>query len=141
MAAAAAGVPLDVRQVFTLPALGIDGANINIKNTTMSSDAAVCVREIGEGGAGNIAIVDLGSGRLAPRKPLSADAAILSPDGKLVAVRGACSRAILRVPTWRVQRVPKPLLWSGETMLGRTHARPSSCPYTCKGRRSHVGVA
>jgi len=87
--AAAAATPLNVRQVFNLPALGIAASNISIRSTTMVSEKAICVNEPKpDGSRGSVAVVDTASGRISSRQPISAEATTLSPDAKIIAVRG-----------------------------------------------------
>jgi hypothetical protein len=74
---------------MNLSALGIDAKDVNFRAATMTSDRAICVRASGEGAAAGVAIVEIPTRRIASRRPLSAEAATLSPDGKLIAVRGA----------------------------------------------------
>lgn len=78
----AAALPLDVRLVFTLPPLGINPDHIGFKNLSMQSDSTICVREEGQ-----VVIVDTASGAVSSRMPMTAEAAIMNPDGKNIAVR------------------------------------------------------
>ena len=71
--------------VLQLSALSIPPAAIGFKNLTMSSDKAICVCD-----GTNITIVDTLSGRAQHKMPQrTAQSAIVSPNTKLLAVRGA----------------------------------------------------
>lgn len=59
------------------------------RNVSMDSDKAMCVRmEVGD--AKSVQIVSLASGTITNKFPMAAESAVLSPDGKSIAVRGAC---------------------------------------------------
>jgi hypothetical protein len=107
-AMAAAAPPVNVRQVFNLPSLGIAASNISIKSTTMVSDKAICVREPKPDGTGSTAIVDTATGRISSRKPLNAEAAVLSPDGRTIAVRGKILANVLQIILLRQTHLPVP---------------------------------
>ena len=53
----------------------------------MDSDKAMCVRmEVGD--AKSVQIISLATGTITNKFPMAAEAAVLSPDGKSIAVRG-----------------------------------------------------
>jgi hypothetical protein len=109
---AAPGIPVDLRVVMALPALGIPAEAINFRsvagtlstvvipptranrttlrlfrNVSMDSDKALCVRtEIGD--SKSVQIVSLATGTVTNKFPMAAESAVLSPDGKSIAVRG-----------------------------------------------------
>lgn len=60
----------------------------------MQSDKAICVRDE-SAGQKQVVLVDTLAGRVQKRMPMAAEAAILSPDARIIAVRGEhCSRAL-----------------------------------------------
>jgi len=84
--AAPAGAPLDARVVLNLPALGVPPEACSFKNVTMDSDKALCVR-MESGDAKSLQIISLATGAVTNKFPMPAESAILSPDGKTIAVR------------------------------------------------------
>lgn len=74
----------DPSHPLQLPALGLSADSINFKNLTMESDSIICVRE-----PGSVSVVDTSSGRITKKIPMNAEAAIMNPDGKNLAVRAA----------------------------------------------------
>ena len=94
---AAAAAPLNVRQVFALTALGIAPGNISLRSTTMTSEKVICVREDKGDGTSQTAFINVATGTIGSRKPISAEAAVVSLDGKNVAVRGELDEMSCRV--------------------------------------------
>ncbi|RYY38323.1 hypothetical protein EON62_00490, partial [archaeon] len=82
---AAPAIPVDARVVLSLPTLGVPAEAIGFKNVTMDSDKALCVRM--EAPEKVLQIVSTATGTVINKFPMPAESAILSPDGKTIAVR------------------------------------------------------
>ena len=54
----------------------------------MESDKIICVCEKNAQGASQISIVDLENGNSVTKKPIAAEAAIMNPVSKIIALRG-----------------------------------------------------
>ena len=54
----------------------------------MDGDKAICVR-LEQGDQKSVQIISLQTGQITNKFPMAAESAILSPDGKTIAVRGA----------------------------------------------------
>ncbi|KAK8792774.1 hypothetical protein WA158_004938 [Blastocystis sp. Blastoise] len=80
-----AQVPINFTEVANLSSLGIAPANINFKNVTMVSDKYICIRE--EGATPSLAIVDTDKNFQVTRQPMGAEAAIMNPVSKVIALR------------------------------------------------------
>ena len=94
MAAAAtgslpAGSPIQLRSVLSLTSLGVQPQDCSFKNASMSSSQAITISATAPEKA--ILVVDNGSGRVGNKLPVPADGSTLSPDGKVLAVRGTCA--------------------------------------------------
>ena len=61
----------------------------------MDGDKAICVR-MEQGDQKSVQIISLQTGTVTSKFPMAAESAILSPDGKTIAVRGTRRR------TWRL---------------------------------------
>lgn len=73
---------------LTSPAIGINGDCIKIGACSMVSDKFITVCENNAGGAGQIAIIDLNAGNTVTRQRITADAAIMNPVSRVIALRG-----------------------------------------------------
>lgn len=63
-------------------------ASIGFATLTLESDRFICVRE-DVGGTKQVVIVDLADASNVTRRPISAESAIMHPDDKVIALRGA----------------------------------------------------
>ena len=67
--------------------VGIQPASIGFSTLTMESDKFICVREkVGE--QGQVVIIDLCDPQNPMRRPIPADAAIMNPVSKIIALKG-----------------------------------------------------
>jgi clathrin heavy chain len=71
---------------LTSPNVGIRGDFIKIGSCSMESDKFITVCE-NSGGSQQVAIVDLGAGNTVTRQKISAEAAIMNPVSKVIALR------------------------------------------------------
>jgi len=71
---------------LTSPAIGIAGESIKIGSCSMESDRFITVCE-NQGGVAQVAIVDLTAGNSVTRQRISAEAAIMNPLSKVIALR------------------------------------------------------
>ena len=73
-----------------LPALGIASDYIKFGSTSMESDKFICVCE-NAAGTSNVVIIDMTQNNSVTRRPITAEAAIMNPVSKVIALRGtAC---------------------------------------------------
>ncbi|KAE9015521.1 Clathrin heavy chain 1 [Phytophthora rubi] len=79
-------LPIVYGEVLNLNALGVSLEHVKPVTTTMESDKCVCVCEQ-VSGQGSVAIVDLSEGNTLQRRPIYADAAIMNPVTKIIALR------------------------------------------------------
>ena len=75
-------IPIRVQQVISLPGLGVT-EGISFRTISISSANQLVVR-----GSSDLKIVDLIGGTISKTLAAAADAACLSPNGKILAVRG-----------------------------------------------------
>ena len=69
------------------PSIGINGDRIKIGTCSMESDKFITVCE-NAGGTQQVAIVDLSAGNTVTRQRISAEAAIMNPVSRVIALRG-----------------------------------------------------
>mmetsp|Transcript_21954 Transcript_21954/g.32005 ORF Transcript_21954/g.32005 Transcript_21954/m.32005 type:complete len:1722 (-) Transcript_21954:178-5343(-) len=79
-------LPITFSELVNLTALGINGESVKIGSCSMESEKYITVCE-NQGGAGQIAIVDLTAGNSVTRQRMSAEAAIMNPVSKVIALR------------------------------------------------------
>ncbi|KAG6606583.1 clathrin heavy chain [Phytophthora cinnamomi] len=79
-------LPIVYGEILNLNALGVSLEHVKPATTTMESDKVVCVCEQMEG-QGSVVIVDLSEGNTVQRRPIYADAAIMNPLKKIIALR------------------------------------------------------
>jgi clathrin heavy chain len=72
---------------LTSPAIGINGDSIKIGPCSMQSDKFITVCE-NSGGTQQVAIVDIAAGCTVSRQRISAEAAIMNPVSRVIALRG-----------------------------------------------------
>ena len=76
--------------IFQLSRMGVAADNIRFGFVTMESDRHIVVRE-SVGGKNQLAIIDLVMNNNVQRLPVNAEAAIMNPVSKVIALRGECS--------------------------------------------------
>ncbi|GLD96364.1 hypothetical protein PINS_up005047 [Pythium insidiosum] len=79
-------LPITFGEVLNLGALGVNLEYVKFGTTTMESDKFVCVCEQVNGQA-SVVIVDLAAGNQVQRRPINAEAAIMNPVSKVIALR------------------------------------------------------
>ncbi|KAJ0411653.1 hypothetical protein ATCC90586_004122 [Pythium insidiosum] len=79
-------LPITFGEVLNLGALGVNPEYVKFGTTTMESDKFVCVCEQVNGQA-SVVIVDLAAGNQVQRRPINAEAAIMNPVSKVIALR------------------------------------------------------
>lgn len=72
---------------LTSPAIGINGDCIKIGACSMESDKFITVCE-NSGGTQQVAIIDCAAGNTVTRQRISAEAAIMNPVSRVIALRG-----------------------------------------------------
>jgi clathrin heavy chain len=72
---------------LTSPSIGINGDCIKIGACSMESDKFITVCEK-SGGTQQVAIIDLAAGNTVTRQRISAEAAIMNPVSRVIALRG-----------------------------------------------------
>ena len=77
--------PIVFTEVANLSSLGISSSSINFKNVTMVSDKYICIRE--EGASPSLAIIDTEKNFQITRQPMGAEAAIMNPVSRVIALR------------------------------------------------------
>jgi len=88
-------LPIRLQEVLQLPSLGINPNAITFANLTMESEKFICVREEGE--QVQIVIIDLANPQALTRRPISADAAIMNPTEKLLALKAGNALQIFNI--------------------------------------------
>ena len=69
-----------------LTQVGINPASIGFTTLTMESDKFICVREA-QGDTTNLVIIDMANPKQPQRRPITADAAIMNPVSRVIALR------------------------------------------------------
>uniref|UniRef100_A0A803NBW5 Clathrin heavy chain n=1 Tax=Chenopodium quinoa TaxID=63459 RepID=A0A803NBW5_CHEQI len=85
MAAAAANAPIVMKEVFTLPSIGINQQFITFNNVTMESEKYICVRETSP--QNSVVIVDMSMPMQPLRRPITADSALMNPNTRILALK------------------------------------------------------
>eukprot|EP00163_Fabomonas_tropica_P025672 TRINITY_DN4486_c0_g1_i1.p1 TRINITY_DN4486_c0_g1~~TRINITY_DN4486_c0_g1_i1.p1 ORF type:complete len:1704 (-),score=653.64 TRINITY_DN4486_c0_g1_i1:69-5180(-) len=83
----AANLPIRFQEVLQLQNVGINPQFIGFATLTMESDKFICVREQGGDGAVNVVIIDMANPQQPLRRPIKADAAIMNPVSKVIALK------------------------------------------------------
>jgi len=123
----AAQVPLLFSEALNLQQLGVPEGSIKHGLTTMESDNFIVCREEGQ-----VAMIDLRQGAQVDRKPIQAEAAIMNPVQKILALRSNVGSAT-RVQLFNLDTkaklnshdMPEPLVfwkWTSPTNLGMVTA-------------------
>ena len=79
--------PIQFQEHVQLTALGVEPASIGFATLTMTSDRFICVRE--DKDTKQVVIVDLAEENNVLRRPISAESAVMHPQEKVIALRGA----------------------------------------------------
>lgn len=79
-------LPISFSEIANLTSLGCDAESIKFGSASMESDKFICVCE-SSNGTSNVAIVDLKGGNQVQKRPITAEAAIMNPVSKVIALR------------------------------------------------------
>ncbi|KAG5239975.1 clathrin heavy chain family protein [Salix suchowensis] len=82
---AAANAPITMKEVLTLPSIGISPQFITFTNVTMESDKYICVRETAP--QNSVVIIDMHMPMQPLRRPITADSALMNPDSRILALK------------------------------------------------------
>ncbi|CAI0415749.1 unnamed protein product [Linum tenue] len=82
---AAANAPITMKEVLTLPSIGISPQFITFTNVTMESDKYICVRETAP--QNSVVIVDMNMPNQPLRRPITADSALMNPNSRILALK------------------------------------------------------
>ncbi|CAN1259470.1 Clathrin heavy chain 1 [Linum perenne] len=82
---AAASAPITMKEVLTLPSIGISPQFITFTNVTMESDKYICVRETAP--QNSVVIVDMNMPMQPLRRPITADSALMNPNSRILALK------------------------------------------------------
>ncbi|KAM7265861.1 hypothetical protein ACFE04_003544 [Oxalis oulophora] len=82
---AAANAPITMKEVLTLPSLGINPQFITFTNVTMESDKYICVRETAP--QNSVVIIDMSMPMQPLRRPITADSALMNPNSRILALK------------------------------------------------------
>uniref|UniRef100_A0A803KRG1 Clathrin heavy chain n=1 Tax=Chenopodium quinoa TaxID=63459 RepID=A0A803KRG1_CHEQI len=84
--AAAANAPIVMKEVLTLPSVGIGSQFITFTHVTMESDKYICVRETSP--QNSVVIIDMNMPNQPLRRPITADSALMNPNSRILALKG-----------------------------------------------------
>ncbi|KAK8629636.1 hypothetical protein V6N13_078469 [Hibiscus sabdariffa] len=82
---AAANAPIAMKEVLTLPSVGINPQFITFTNVTMESDKYICVRETAP--QNSVVIIDMSMPMQPLRRPITADSALMNPNSRILALK------------------------------------------------------
>ncbi|KAL2539951.1 Clathrin heavy chain 1 [Abeliophyllum distichum] len=82
---AAANAPITMKEVLTLPSIGINSQFITFTNVTMESDKYICVRETAP--QNSVVIIDMNMPSQPLRRPITADSALMNPNTRILALK------------------------------------------------------
>ncbi|KAH0943920.1 hypothetical protein HID58_003557 [Brassica napus] len=82
---AAANAPITMKEVLTLPSIGINQQFITFTNVTMESDKYICVRETAP--QNSVVIIDMNMPMQPLRRPITADSALMNPNSRILALK------------------------------------------------------
>lgn len=82
-------LPITFHEVLNLGSMGVSPDSIKFGTTTMQSDKFICVCEGGDanGGQSSVSIVELQNNNNVQKRPIHAEAAIMNPVSKVIALR------------------------------------------------------
>jgi len=89
--------PIKFEQVLDLAQLGISPANIKFDTVTMESERFICVREVDGQQQPQVAVIDLQTRALLLRRAITADATIMHPISKVLALRAGATLQIFNL--------------------------------------------
>ncbi|CAI0443755.1 unnamed protein product [Linum tenue] len=81
----AGAAPITMKEVLTLPSIGISPQFITFTNVTMESDKYICVRETAP--QNSVVIVDMNMPNQPLRRPITADSALMNPNSRILALK------------------------------------------------------
>ncbi|KAH0927664.1 hypothetical protein HID58_019920, partial [Brassica napus] len=82
---AAPNAPITLKEVLTLPSIGINQQFITFTNVTMESDKYICVRETSP--QNSVVIIDMNMPMQPLRRPITADSALMNPNSRILALK------------------------------------------------------
>uniref|UniRef100_M4ELN0 Clathrin heavy chain n=1 Tax=Brassica campestris TaxID=3711 RepID=M4ELN0_BRACM len=82
---AVANAPITLKEVLTLPSVGINQQFITFTNVTMESDKYICVRETSP--QNSVVIIDMNMPMQPLRRPITADSALMNPNSRILALK------------------------------------------------------
>ncbi|KAK1321055.1 Clathrin heavy chain 2 [Acorus calamus] len=82
---AAANAPITMKEILTLPSIGINPQFITFTHVTMESDKHICVRETSP--QNSVVIVDMNMPMQPLRRPITADSALMNPISRILALK------------------------------------------------------
>ncbi|KAE8712029.1 Clathrin heavy chain 1 [Hibiscus syriacus] len=82
---AAANAPISMKEVLTLPSIGISPQFITFTNVTMESGKYICVRETAP--QNSVVIIDMSMPMQPLRRPITADSALMNPKSRILALK------------------------------------------------------
>ncbi|KAF2548426.1 hypothetical protein F2Q70_00023776 [Brassica cretica] len=82
---AAPNAPITMKEVLTLPSVGINQQFITFTNVTMESDKYICVRETSP--QNSVVIIDMNMPMQPLRRPITADSALMNPNSRILALK------------------------------------------------------
>ncbi|MBA0600627.1 hypothetical protein Gorai_006809, partial [Gossypium raimondii] len=82
---AAANAPIAMKEVLTLPSIGISPQFITFTNVTMESEKYICVRETAP--QNSVVIIDMNMPMQPLRRPITADSALMNPNSRILALK------------------------------------------------------
>ncbi|CAH8337295.1 unnamed protein product [Eruca vesicaria subsp. sativa] len=77
--------PITMKEVLTLPSVGISQQFITFSNVTMESDKYICVRETAP--ENSVVIIDMNMPMQPLRRPITADSALMNPNSRILALK------------------------------------------------------
>lgn len=81
-------LPITFAEVLNLPSMGVDSNSIKFGSCSMESDKFITICEAAPaGGQTNVVMVDMAAGNAITRRPMAAEAAIMNPVSKVIALR------------------------------------------------------
>nr|XP_017222488.1 PREDICTED: clathrin heavy chain 1-like isoform X2 [Daucus carota subsp. sativus] len=84
---AAADAPITVKEILSLKSIGIKEQFITFTNVTMESEKYICVRETFP--QHSVVIIDMSRPMQPLRRPITADSALMNPNGRLLALKAS----------------------------------------------------
>ncbi|XP_039019734.1 clathrin heavy chain 2-like [Hibiscus syriacus] len=75
-----------MKEVLTMPSIGINPQFITFTNVTMESDKYICVRETAP--QNSVVIIDMNMPMQPLRRPITADSALMNLDSRILALKG-----------------------------------------------------